>query len=42
MKEEVAYKKLMLCTNKALDMPFGTCANKDKCVVFNKIKLCKQ
>ena len=42
MKEEVANKKLMLWSNKAVDMPFGTCANKDKCVVFNKIKLSKR
>jgi len=42
MKEEVVYKKLILCTNKALDMSFGTCANKDKGVVFNKLKLCEQ
>ena len=42
MKEEVAYKKLMLWNNKTVDMLFGTCANKDEFVVLNKIKLYKQ
>jgi hypothetical protein len=42
MKEEVAYKKLMLWTNKAVKTLFGTCANEDKCVVFNRIKLYEQ